>query len=321
MNSFLKNLAAKNLHKAEVIQPRLASRFEPMPQNNWPNIRHMHGLEREEMNEKSTAKRAPTSQVRDAAKARIMSDPVLPSSKQEPPGHAVSTAFEVAAEPNRYQRSLQLAARRKSPFPSIEQRVPDGPDDIEAGQSAYALADATMPVRLATDESQKEIERPKYKQEPSGEEFEPLTSAEQHGHFSPHEEEKILPEPALIPRAIEKPKIEQMPSLETVHSKSNEYEEKRLEKGIEHKDNVRIAPLEKGRTLISPRMIVAQTAVKKYSQLENGEIKEKTTNPGTKPEVMVTIGRIEVKAMPLATISQRKKEKPPVTSLEDYLKK
>jgi hypothetical protein len=380
----LRNLAAKNLHQVEVIQPRLASRFETMHQNNWPNIKHIPSMERDDMGEVSRSSTGPVFYVRDASPARTISRHVYSSAEREPFGHVVSAepaTSGVVQNRGRNDRSLQPVAEAKSPIPFPERKVMDISENAAAGKaeaSQFAHSSIGTPMDVSSiipassrqsksrqkgivpgitqdagDKARSEIklsaevdfakkgddtgygiipkpgikeeesEKSKSEQKPSKVEIAPLQSAEKVMHFSLNQEKRILAEPTLKQRDIEKPKSEQKLSWkETVPLRSNQDKEKMKDpkKDIQHKDRERSASFELERPIISPRMTVARPTVKNYLESKKREIEEKMTRLETKPDVLVTIGRIEVRAMPLATISQRKQEKPPVTSLEDYLK-
>lgn len=89
-------------------------------------------------------------------------------------------------------------------------------------------------------------------------------------------------------------------------------------KDIHHKVEDKSDLFESEQPRISPNTVVARPIIKSY--LPPKKIEEKTTSLEREPDVLVTIGRIEVKAIPLATVSQRKQERSQVISLEDYLK-
>jgi hypothetical protein len=377
----LRNLAAKNLHQVEVIQPRLASRFEPMHHNNWQNIKHISSMGLDEMRGVSSPSTEPVFYVRDASRARTISRHVFFSAEREPFGQSVSTepaTSEVFQNRERNHMSLQPIAEAKSPILFPEREVMDISENAHAGKaeaSQFAHSPIGTPMAVSSmipassrqsrsrqkgtvsgiahdigdkawsekqlsaevdfskngdDEGygiipepvvkEKQSEKSKSNQESSGVKIAPLQSAEELALYSLNQE---IAEPTSKQRDIEKTKSEQKLSWkETVPMLSNPDKETRRypKKDIQLRDHERSSSFELERPHISPRMIVVRPFVKNYFEPKKREIEEKITHLDTKPDILVTIGRIEVKAMPLATISQRKQEKPPVISLEDYLK-
>jgi hypothetical protein len=81
-----------------------------------------------------------------------------------------------------------------------------------------------------------------------------------------------------------------------------------------------IAGIRQSMPSISPAMVAAQARVKRYSGTKCNETTEKAAKPETEASVQVTIGRIEIRASPVAATPQRKRTEPQVMSLEDYLK-
>jgi len=102
----------------------------------------------------------------------------------------------------------------------------------------------------------------------------------------------------------------------TPHSSQDSSKIRGQKKDIHNQDRSALSKSERPR--ISPKTVMARPIVKSYLPPE--KIEEKTVPLGREPDVLVTIGRIEVRAMPPLNVSPRKQEGAEVISLEDYLK-
>ncbi len=91
------------------------------------------------------------------------------------------------------------------------------------------------------------------------------------------------------------------------------------EYGIRHKSGEPIMkdPL---KTLVSSGMIGARPHIKSYFGPQENEASHDVAKPKTDPPVIVTIGRIEIRANSEVAAPQRRRTVPPAMSLEDYLK-
>jgi hypothetical protein len=140
MNHYIKSIAAKNLHLMEVIQPRLASRFEPTPQRFLPaesslrksvsrDVEPINSADQFAQDHEASNHYAPDSYTRVAARNIALRSPAAGNPDSPGPEALVDAESTVAARPQRKQdRTIQPIFAPKERFSSLGQ----GDGDLQA---------------------------------------------------------------------------------------------------------------------------------------------------------------------------------------------
>lgn len=356
MNHYLKNIAAKNLHLMDVIMPRLASRFEPASRHSLPaewGLQSFVGKDIEPMNAEDRYSHdhndrdpsdhfSPDHYARVAVRNIVRSSPALAVRSPDSSGH--ESIFETESA-----RAAGLQSQQYRSMPPIsETKTSFRAEEIAFDRSSVsrlASPAETSPAPGTVQKTTKEIE---LKHRP------PLEGS------APTREEQIFREPghkmkSARRRTSERPRPDGNVSLLSQEEKPVSPEQEsnlslksvdRLASGIEpreeeiipaalievnekksgakhdirHKIIEPIASIKPLMPSISPVMVAAVSNSKSYFGPKRNEISEKVAKPETSASVQVTIGRIEIRAMPATATPQRKRTEPPVMSLEDYLK-
>jgi hypothetical protein len=321
MNHYLQNIAAKNLHQIEVIQPRLASRFEPEPHHILPAYRNFQTSVRGDdgpsnvsdlYNRDHYASNHYASDNQQEVTTRNMprSSPALEAEDLDSSGHETLIEIVSAKAPglnSPQYRHQQPISKTIEPFSSSQSQA-DMPANRETVRSTSSLLGGNTPdlpsipasSRMVSPHqtapdikiAQKAIRKSRPEHQPLSEEPMP---------FAPVEERQTAGEPnherkAIKRRTWESRRPQKIVPLAVVREE---------QMSMEHKPNLKA---------------LDRPAVMSYFGTKQNEILGKLLKPETTASVQVTIGRIEIKATPEAATSQRKRAEPPVMSLEDYLK-
>ena len=335
MNHYIKSIAAKNLHLMEVIQPRLASRFEPTSQRFLPDERSLHNSMSRDVEPTNSADQfaqdhdasnhyAPDSYTKVAARNIVVrSSPALAAGNPDSPGPEALVEKEPFSSSGQAEGDMQanFETSRQPSLPSEGEGMTSDRSSI-LGFSGLASSRKTAPAREMV---QKVIEK-------IGLEYQ--ISPEEPSPFAPIEE-KIIPlsipegkhvspkqKTDLILKAVDRSayKIGQRKEEVMPHVSIDKNEQKSgTEHGIRQKSRELIAGTKPSKPSVSPGMVAAQPHVKSYFRSEGNEILDKVAKPETSAPVQVTIGRIEIRATPATATPQRKRADHPVMSLEDYL--
>lgn len=350
MNAYLKNLAAKNMQFAEVIQPRLASRFEPESRQ----IRLTPGRSRDQVKGRMWTSRASASHIEDAG-LRSGPHPAFPDPDQDSMGRFTSN------EPVMPRPSTGDSKKIQEPFPSGNNgllRVGIDSDRItllsvgtETAMQPDLSASFQMPgshrIVSSLSKSQEEMRRIESKDRMSREVTAPVLIVDDKAalktssqiaegsilHHGPNGSNSPAPSGATemmkgLTGQRQTPNDNTSPSInvrakpdEVVNSLSVEGKEKRsyLGRRGNHEISEKVAnhrSLKRGET---SGIVAVQPTVRSHKGAESNARGERMANAEIKPEVQVTIGRIEVRATLAAATPQRKRDYPPEMSLDEYL--
>ncbi len=141
MNHYLKNIAAKNLNQMEVIQPRLASRFEPAPQRILPAQRSLKSsVSKDGEPTISSDEYALDNHARVTARNLVRSRSALADQDPDSPGPETLLVTESGAV------RLQSSQNRNIP-PISEKKMPFSPSGQGEGdmQANFETARQTSP--------------------------------------------------------------------------------------------------------------------------------------------------------------------------------
>ncbi len=357
MNHYLKNIAAKNLNLMEVIQPRLASRFEPAPQHILPAQKSLQSsvsrngeyIAEDEYAQDNDASNhyALNNHAKVTAKNLVRSRPALVAG--DPDSHGPETLVETestgAARPQSPQkRSMPPISEKRMPFSSSGQAEGDMQANFETSRqpslpsegegmtsdrssilrfSGLASSRKTAPAREMV---QKAIEKIGLEYQISPEEPSPFAPIEEKTiplsipegkHVSPEQKTDLILK--VVDRSASKIGQRKEEVMPHVSIEKNE-QKSGTEHGIRQKTGELIAGTKPSKPLVSPGMVAAQPYVKSYFRSEGNGILDMVAKPETSASVQVTIGRIEIRATPATATPQRKRADHPVMSLEDYLK-
>lgn len=336
MSAYLKNLAAKNLQIAEVIRPRLPSIFEP----ERLQMRRTFDPSPEPVNDK----------VRDFRSFRIGDDagmksepgPVFPATDQS--SDPSTSALSISNEPDMRRVARDKRKELKWPFPfgsylpagdassdrtdplRIKTETTTLPDLFASFQVPVANRNALSPGR-----DREEKKRIGSENRISGEAFNPFLISDDNVAPKPKEMEESIwhnvPNGGVSPAPWSTAEIAVGLKERTVSDRSatpSPVEEKDMRGSSGQGIKREIRDKASGWQLMKkdPGFVsaVVQPTVRIHTGREGNARGERMARAEIKPEVQVTIGRIEVKASPTAAISQRKRNCPPEMSLDEYLK-
>lgn len=208
----------------------------------------------------------------------------------------------------RSKRNIPLTSGEAMPGKPIYGSKPIG-DELPGQRSEKK-------VPLASGEE--ELGEPIYGHKPIDHESEGKRS-EKNAIFASRQEKQGLVEKKEGLKTLDRPEFG--PEEEIVPSAIVEEDNNGIlrEYGIGHKsgETIMIDPL---KTLVSSGMMGAWPHVKSYFGPQENEASHDMAKPKTDPPVIVTIGRIEIRATSGVAAPQRKRTVPPAMSLEDYLK-
>ncbi len=148
MNHYIKSIAAKNLHLMEVIQPRLASRFEPTPQRFLPaesslrnsvsrDVEPINSLDQFAQDCEASNHYAPDSYTKVAARNIVSRSPAAGNPDSPGPEALVDVESTGAARPQRKQdRTIQPISEPKERFSSSGQREGDWQANFETSRQS-----------------------------------------------------------------------------------------------------------------------------------------------------------------------------------------
>ena len=208
----------------------------------------------------------------------------------------------------RYEKNIPLASGEAEPDNRIYGSKPIG-DELDGGRSEKK-------VPLASGEE--ELGEPIYGHKPIDHKSEDKRSEKNAIRASGQENRGSMEKKEGL-KALDRP--EPGPEEEIVPSTVVEEDNNGIlrEYGIGHKSGEPIMkdPL---KTLVSSGMIGARPHVKSYFGPQENEASHDVAKPKTDPPVIVTIGRIEIRANSEVAAPQRRRTVPPAMSLEDYLK-
>ena len=337
MSAYLKNLAAKNLQIAEVIRPRLPSIFEP----ERLQMRRTFDPSPEPVNDK----------VRDFRSFRIGDDagmksepgPVFPATDRSSDPSTSALSFSNEPDMRRVARDERKELKWPSPFGSYKLPAGDAGSDrtdplrikTETTTPPDLFASFQVPVAnrnaLSPGRDQEEKKRIGPENRISGEAFAPLLISGDTAASRQREIEESIwnnvpnggVSPALRAAAETAVGLEERTMSDRSKAPSS-VEEKKMRsipgQGIKHEIRDK-APgwqwMKNGPGFVSA---VVRPTVRIHTGREGNARGEWMAKAEIKSEVQVTIGRIEVKAAPTAAISQRKRNRLPEMSLDEYLK-
>ncbi|HPE49935.1 MAG TPA: hypothetical protein PLS83_00405 [Methanothrix soehngenii] len=208
----------------------------------------------------------------------------------------------------RYEKNIPLASGEAEPDNRIYGSKPIG-DELDGGRSEKK-------VPLASGEE--ELGEPIYGHKPIDHKSEDKRSEKNAIRASGQENRGSMEKKEGL-KALDRP--EPGPEEEIVPSTVVEEDNNGIlrEYGIRHKSGEPIMkdPL---KTLVSSGMIGARPHIKSYFGPQENEASHDVAKPKTDPPVIVTIGRIEIRANSEVAAPQRRRTVPPAMSLEDYLK-
>jgi len=208
----------------------------------------------------------------------------------------------------RYEKNIPLASGEAEPDNRIYGSKPIG-DELDGGRSEKNIP-------LASGEA--ELGEPIYGHKPIDHKSEDKRSEKNAIRASGQENRGSMEKKEGL-KALDRP--EPGPEEEIVPSTVVEEDNNGIlrEYGIRHKSGEPIMkdPL---KTLVSSGMIGARPHIKSYFGPQENEASHDVAKPKTDPPVIVTIGRIEIRANSEVAAPQRRRTVPPAMSLEDYLK-
>ncbi len=158
MNHYIENIAAKNLHLMEVIQPRLASRFEPAPQHILPAQRGLQSFVSKDREPANAADRysqdhddrdasdhySPDRYARVAARNIVGSSSALEVRDPDPSGHESIVETE---------KSFSSPVRGEGDTPAsfeVARQTPSAPEEMTSGRSSiYRFSGLASPPETA----------------------------------------------------------------------------------------------------------------------------------------------------------------------------
>ncbi|MDD1759648.1 MAG: hypothetical protein LUQ44_03490 [Methanothrix sp.] len=356
MNNFLKNIVARNLNQMDVIQPRLAGRFEPVPLLSMPvrdrvylydgldkgdgwQTRDIKGsnhyprdLETEVPGKKKSGLIFSTSAMEqeglqhqskpgfmDTRKSSHASGKEEGSLRQDI--HADSIASTLPEE-TIFNRSSVRAPLRREKSQEILQ-----PSEIMLEPVGEARDRLLSPKReiapFAAAIKEDSYNEPVNLRERAGKGSDVLPPGEKASRIQEEEQISLMPEPekslkkgGILLSRIISREIEFMP-LQPIEVDDTE---KRMEVRIGWDSSEPAASIEPSVPPASPVLTRVRPRLKSYFEPKREEMPENTAIREVTQPVQVTIGRIEVKATNESAKPQRVRASPPVMSLDDYLK-
>jgi hypothetical protein len=355
MSDYLNNLAAKSLNPAEVVQPRLTSLFEPPPVSGWLDSGRSPGLEKVEdepasgetgLNVPSSPEKttghppesrpsvADLSPSSNTGQRQPAESSVMPSLRPgQPIGHPQSLRTPAELQPADHsmsEQSGQPVAIRPSAEPSPQKQRPTGQQPLQPGEDSLPVKarsvqsldpPAPSPERPTSSAIPGPLVQPgttlqfteNALQHPALERLGSLlTTGKQQPTLQPLFQEivveRMVSPVASPPTDASSVKSESALSLSTAERESQTAPEQDI-RGPEP------SPV-----LETPARVVVQPHVTPYVEPAGPIPTGPVPRPEPTPTIQVTIGRVEVRAMPPpATGSKIERPKPPVMSLDEYL--
>jgi hypothetical protein len=312
MSNYLENLIGKNFNRLAIARPRLASRFESLPQGGWPAAGDSAALQSREQQALADA----DSPSRDRPAPMYQEAPANPRlTPADRPAEALETTVWRGNQPLPGDRQPGHQGQRVAPQtarPSYSEPPSRNPVEAEKAPkelSAQRLAAAKLnpfsaPPRPQTDRVIAEPER--RERHPSVQPVEPGHRLNQTAQVKP---ETLLPEaPHRGSTAIRRP-------INLLQEEAREREAELVDRALSQ---------QRERRTVEPR-----AALRRESQLSaEGQRRplEKAAGqaeaPALTPTINVTIGRIEVRATAPPTAAPRQQKRTaPTMSLEEYLRR
>lgn len=352
MNAYLKNLVAKNMRLAKVIQPRLASRFEPETRQ----VRLTLGSIHDQVEKEAWTSRAPPSHIEDDAGLNTGPTPAFPVPDRELMGR--STPNEPVMQ--RISRGESQKIQKPSPSWSNELRRYDIDSDrttpLLIGTETTKQPDLSgsfqvprshhIASSLRVDE--KEMRRIESEDRMSREVVTPLLvgddkaalkagaqitegSVLHHGpngsnSSAPNGKAKVIegltgqhqiPNGSISSTPNGKAKTDEAVTFLSANEKERGSSPGQSSK---HEISEKVASPQSLKKRAPPGIVVVRPSVKSHMGAESNARGERMAKAEIKPDVQVTIGRIEVRATPATATQQRKRDYPSEMSLDEYLK-
>jgi hypothetical protein len=308
MSDYLNNLAAKSLHLTEVIQPRLASLFEPPSVVDGPvfghsssNVETAHGeqLSGETLLETPRTNQVPFRNLLESRPSMIgLRQP--PDTLQQQPGGV--------ADRSTGQHPGQSAGQQPSPLivpQSGETRPEQFPTQLVPNPARMILTQTPAPILQPGAVG------------PSD------TKTTQRSHLNT---------PVLVPLAAGY-ENDAAPSRNTGEQDSQSALEQNTRQGVDERITLLAAPQSQNvehpesvsrqaRRSFTPAMTVVQPHVTLHREPPASAATGPIATPGPTPTIRITIGRVDVRAiMPVTPAPRPNPTRPgPALSLEDYLK-
>ncbi len=363
MNNFLKNIAARSLNQMDVIQPRLAGRFEAAPSLNLPRERARDYLQKDYLPGDMGHSRGDGWQTRDVERLNHHPDDPQVTASGENISRSILTVRTMEKEGQQHQFVSELMETRK---PSIASGLEEDSmrHDIRAdsiipiprkettSSRSPIYASSLSSISQETLKPPEKIQDPGREAKPEGQstkkEAPPIASIKKGASYNEPVDVKvlaskgsdILPPEEKAPRTQEEERIPLMPEppkslkkagvlasriirreIEIIPLKSIEVDEteKGMEGRIDWDSSEPVASFEPSMPPASPVLTMARPRVKSYFESKMKEMPERAVMQEEAAPVLVTIGRIEVKATNESAKPQRVRASPPVMSLDDYL--
>jgi hypothetical protein len=297
MNNYINNLIDRNRPAAEVVRPRLPSIFEPPIEARTSfNALHLVGpLATQQAADKASDRRAPQAGQAEATAVKLAHEPSTGEASQKarmtnalsPEGH-IPAWRGVQQLPEGIERTDDRSVSRQSSTLSIV--MPSNIDESPGGAAT---------LRLGTN---RDIERSPHTVSPQENE---TAFADRRGQASAHADSQPLQQTNL-------------PSRRPTH-------ERITPQMIEESSNA-VSPVESSahRIVVQPRVARRDENYPGREASRSGQERPgfQSQEPPPMPTINVTIGRIEVKALPPAAAPPRpQKTAAPLMSLEEYMRR
>jgi len=319
MNDYLSNLVARSFALGEVVQPRPVSLFEPTPVPSVPAFENIGSLE----TDKESVPESPNYDTHLHA-------------HDSPEQHSLSPRSIV----NEENESLET---RNSPLPTPTQKEEHvSPRDLPTSQSAPIATPQSNPMpKPPRDRSMAQPLRsflvtPLEDKSPL---FEPVIRQRggKQAAFSPRPTEsirgetKVEPVPLPPKERISRPELEPIlsyPAMSDFEVPLKEMEDSRpivdsSRPVVEREEHSIPMPTDSGSGALLPPTappFVIQPLVKPYEEPPSQDLAKPAEMPKATPTIHVTIGRVEVRATPSPSPTQKgQRTRTPIMSLDEYL--
>jgi hypothetical protein len=355
MSDYLNNLAAKSLNPAEVVQPRLTSLFEPPPVSGWLDSGRSPGLEKVEDEPASgeTGLNVPSSPEQTTGhppESRPSVADLSPSSNtgqqpgelsaipelrpEKPIGHPQSLRTPAELQPADHsmsEQSGQSVAIRPSAEPAPQKQRPTGQQPLQPGEDS-------LPVKARSVQSLEppapSPERPTSSAIPGplvqpGTPLQFTENALQHpalerlGSLLTTGEQQPTLQPLIQEIVVERmvsPAASPPTDASSVKSESALSLISTAERESQTAPEQDIRGPEPSPVAATSARVVAQPHVTQYVEPAGLIPIGPVPRPEPAPTIQVTIGRVEVRAMPpTPRPSEKQRPKTPVMSLDEYL--
>ena len=291
MSDYLRNLAARNLRSVEVIQPRLASLYEPTASSESILNQEIHSERFDtHVDHQKLDQNSGNSKPSELISQQPLSQQ-LPSDISQPSLDYALTADPVAIPVIRNEKNNTATARDLTSVLPEHEIVPDTSDK---SSNMSVLNDDTVsgPATLF---------------------IENVSSPAIHSRLNTvHETDNGDHNPSVYGT-----KGEHIPFSDDSKISENAFK-------LNHKSTTRLDG-EESPPVNNPSQNLPNLSVVKPANAHNKQDKyaTRTTNPEPEPVIRVTIGRVDVRAVtpPPLSIQQKTRQSNPTLSLDDYLRK